>query len=79
MEELTPLEQLKKLNIELAEQNRINAALLEGPLHTIKNLVQAASAERRKIYEKDKSGKMVCVGSYNTKGRAIRNIIERGF
>jgi hypothetical protein len=77
--ELTPLEQLRKAKAELAEANRRNAALLKGPLHTIKNLVRAATAERRRIYEKDKTGKMVCVGSYSTKGRAIRNIIERGF
>jgi chemotaxis response regulator CheB len=74
--ELTPLEQLRKVNAELAAQNRKNAGLLKGPLHTISNLVRAATARKRKIYEKDKNGNIVCVGSVNTGARAIRNIIE---
>jgi len=78
MEELTPLERLKKVNAELAEQNRINARLLEKPLNTIRNLVRASFAGTRRIYEKDKHGNMVCVGRINKAGRAIRNIIEAG-
>jgi hypothetical protein len=68
--ELTPLEQLRKLNAELAEANRINAALLKGPLHTIANLVRAAKIPVNGAYD--------AKGKYR-RGRAIRNIIERGF
>lgn len=77
MDELTPLEQLKKLNVELAEQNRINARLLEKPLHTIRNLVSAATAGTKRVYVQNPD-KTLSVIKYRTGGRAIRNIIEAG-
>ena len=69
MENLTPLEQLKKVNAELAEQNRINARLLEKPLNTIRNLVRAAKVQVNGSYD--------VRGAYH-RSRAIRNIIEAG-
>lgn len=64
-----PLALLRHTNESLAAQNRKNAALLKGPLHTIQNLVSAA--------------KINIDGPENprrfNRSRAIRNIITRGY